>query len=195
MRPSDAAAPRLQPVLFGEFVTLRAIAPDDFDALFALESDLTTWELRNATPPAPWERSAWEEHTRARLSGNDGAVRFAVEAGGSFVGSCLLTGVDDLARHADVGISLAADARGRGLGTEALRLLARFAFTRHNLHRLQLEVLARNDAAVACYRKVGFVEEGRRRQHAWVDGRYEDDLIMGLLRDEWMDSEAGSKPQ
>ena len=172
-------------MLSGDLVTLRAITLSDFDVLFALESDLTTWELRNATPPAMLDRSAWEERMRTRLSGKDGTVRFGIEAEGSFVGSCMLAGFDHLARHANVGISLAADARGRGFGTDALRLLVRFAFSRHNLHRLQLEVLAGNAAAVASYRKVGFVEEGRRRQHAWVDGHYEDDLIMGLLRDEW----------
>jgi RimJ/RimL family protein N-acetyltransferase len=172
-------------VLSGARVTLRAIVPDDLEALFALESDLTTWELRQPTPPIPLDRAAWEEGMRARLAEDDGAVRFAIDADGSFVGRCALMSVDRLARHADVSIALTADARGRGFGTDALRVLARFAFERHNLHRLQVEVLATNGAAIACYRKVGFVEEGRRRQNAWVDGRYEDDLIMGLLRDDW----------
>lgn len=174
-------------MLTGARVTLRAIVPDDLDALFALESDLTTWELRQPTPPVPLDRHAWEERVRARA---DGAVRFAIEAGGSFVGRCSLVGIDQLARHADVSIALVADARGRGYGSDALGVLVQFAFARHNLHRLQVEVLASNTGAIACYRKVGFVEEGRRRQNAWVDGAYEDDLIMGLLRDERSDAQA-----
>ncbi len=185
MAAGHGGAPRLRRVLTGALVTLRGIVPDDSDALFALETDLTTWELRQPAPPTTVDRHAWEERLRARLAGDDGAVRFAIEAEGAFVGTCSLTGFDHLARHADIGVSLTADARGRGYGTDALRVLATFAFARHNLHRLQLEVLATNAAAIASYRKVGFIEEGRRRQHAWVDGRYEDDLIMGLLRDEW----------
>jgi hypothetical protein len=48
-----------------------------------------------------------------------------------------------------------------------------------------LAVLASNAAAVASYRKVGFVEEARRREHCWVRGRYEDEVGMGPLRQEW----------
>lgn len=178
-------------MLTGARVTLRAIVPDDLDALFALESDPATWELRQPTAPVPLDRRVWAERLHARLAEERDTVRFAIEAEGAFVGRCSVVGVDHLARHASVSIALGAGARGRGYGSDALRVLVRFAFMRHNLHRLQVEVLATNAAAIACYRTVGFVEEGRRRQHAWVDGRYEDDLIMGLLRDEWA---AGGHP-
>ncbi len=172
-------------MLTGALVTLRAITPAELDALFAIESDLATWELRGPSPPTALDRDAWEAAQRARPVGDDGAVRFAVEADGAFVGRCSLTAFDPLARHATVSVALAADARGRGYGTDALRVLVGFGFRRRNLRRLQMDVLASNAAAIATYRKVGFVEEGRRRQHAWVDGRYEDELIMGLLREEW----------
>ncbi|HKC28399.1 MAG TPA: GNAT family protein [Jatrophihabitans sp.] len=46
-------------------------------------------------------------------------------------------------------------------------------------------VLASNAAGIASYRKVGFVEEGRHREHCWVRGHYEDEIAMGLLRSEW----------
>jgi len=38
---------------------------------------------------------------------------------------------------------------------------------------------------MAAYRKVGFIAEGRLREHCWVRGRYEDEAAMGLLRSEW----------
>ena len=63
-------------------------------------------------------------------------------------------------------------ARGKGYGTDALRVLVRFAFERRNLRRVHLVTLASNAGGLACYRKVGFVEEGRRREHAWVRGGY-----------------------
>lgn len=174
-------------MLHGDRSTLRAIVPADFDVLFAIESDLSTWELREAAPPGPLDRGAWEARIRARLSdaGADGTVRFAIDAGGVCVGRCALMAVDGLARHAELSIALAAGARGRGLGADALRTLTAFAFARRNLRRLHVEVLATNAAAIACHTKIGFVEEGRRREHAWVDGRYEDMLVMGLLRDGW----------
>jgi RimJ/RimL family protein N-acetyltransferase len=90
-----------------------------------------------------------------------------------------------LSRNAEVGIALIAEARGRGVGTEALRQTVEFAFTRRNLRRVFLWVLSSNVAAISAYRKLGFVEEGRHREHAWVRGRYEDEVTMGLLRSEW----------
>ena len=56
---------------------------------------------------------------------------------------------------------------------------------RRNLRRVHLGVIASNTAAIASYVKVGFVEEGRQREHGWIRGRYEDEVVMGLLRADW----------
>jgi RimJ/RimL family protein N-acetyltransferase len=95
---------------------------------------------------------------------------------------------DTLARSAEVGIALHQDARGKGYGTDALRVLVRFGFERRNLRRLHLRVLASNAAAIGSYRKVGFTDEGRHRESAWVSGSYQDEITMGLLRAEWITS-------
>jgi RimJ/RimL family protein N-acetyltransferase len=88
-------------------------------------------------------------------------------------------------RRAGVAIGILDPARiGRGLGTEALSAIAAFAFDELKLHRLSMRVLAFNTRAIASYRKVGFVEEGRERQSARIGDRYEDDVIMGLLAHE-----------
>jgi RimJ/RimL family protein N-acetyltransferase len=115
----------------------------------------------------------------------DEVVRFVIEAGGRPVGNASLFGADDLARHAEVGIGLLPEARGRGIGSAALDQLIEFAFVRRNLRRLHLEAIASNVAAIRVYEKAGFVEEGRQREHAWVRGAYEDIVRMGLLRAEW----------
>jgi hypothetical protein len=52
---------------------------------------------------------------------------------------------------------------------------------------LLLQTLASNEPALRAYRAVGFVEEGRRREHAWVEGRYDDVVLMSMLRSEWSD--------
>jgi RimJ/RimL family protein N-acetyltransferase len=53
------------------------------------------------------------------------------------------------------------------------------------MNRVALQVLAEDPRAVGAYRKAGFVEEGRERQLGWVRGRYEDVLVMAILREEW----------
>ena len=70
---------------------------------------------------------------------------------------------------------------GRGLGTEAIRLVLRHAFGTLGMHRVDLKVLDFNARAIAAYRACGFVEEGRERESCWVDGRWHDDVIMGVL--------------
>ena len=170
-------------MLRGPNVTLRPTSESDEGVLYELATDDASWEERNDTPPAPLSRAAYAERFRARLLGND--VQFVIEVGGSVVGRCDLFALDLYARHAEVGIALIPTARGKGYGTEALRLLVRFAFERRNLRRLHLRTLASNPAALASYTKVGFVREGVLRESAWVRGGYVDEILMGVLRSEW----------
>jgi RimJ/RimL family protein N-acetyltransferase len=164
-------------------VSLRAQTDEDFDLLYRIASDLDSWEERGPDAPAPLTRAAYRQRLERAESG--GAVSFMICADGRAVGRINLFGEDPLARTAEVGMALEPDARGKGYGTAALQQFVEFAFERRNLRRLHLIAIASNGAALACYRKVGFVEEGRRREHCWVRGHYEDEVLMGLLRDDW----------
>ena len=165
-------------------MSLRARIDADADVLFRVAAELATWEERGPSSPAPLTRAAYE----ARLAQADGAatdVRFMIDVDGVAVGSVSLFGSNELARHAEVGIALVPEARGRGIGTAAIAQLVEFAFVRRNLRRLHLQAIASNVGAIRAYEKAGFVLEGRQRQHAWVRGGYEDIVLMGLLRAEW----------
>ncbi len=76
--------------------------------------------------------------------------------------------------------------RGRGLGTEATRLVVDHAFTTTDLHRIELEVYAFNPRALHVYEQVGFVVEGRRRQALRFDDERVDSIMMSLLRPDWV---------
>ena len=88
-------------------------------------------------------------------------------------------------RCGDLGIELRADTHGKGYGSEALRWALNWAFETANLHRVQLEAYEWNEPALRAYRSVGFQEEGRLRKAIWRDGRWWDELILGILDDEW----------
>jgi len=77
--------------------------------------------------------------------------------------------------------------RGQGLGTQALGLLLRFAFTELNLFRVTIVIPEYNQAALALVRKFGFIEEIRRRDALLCDERIWDLLVFGLLHSEWME--------
>ena len=69
-----------------------------------------------------------------------------------------------------------------------MRLLLDYAFRHRNLNRVALRTHSENERAMRCYRACGFVEEGRLRRSIWIDGRYVDGVLMGILRDEWSQS-------
>lgn len=79
---------------------------------------------------------------------------------------------------------------GKGVGTRAMRLIAGHAFNALGLNRLTVRVLDFNSRAIAAYEKVGFVIEGRERQAARVGDDWHDDIIMGLIAEDFRLSRA-----
>jgi aminoglycoside 6'-N-acetyltransferase len=91
-------------------------------------------------------------------------------------------------RHASMDIYLDPDVHGRGVGTDAVRTLARHLIVDHGHHRLTIDPAAHNAAAVRCYTKVGFRPVGiLRRAERGPDGTWHDSLLMDLLADELTD--------
>ena len=82
-----------------------------------------------------------------------------------------------------VGMGVVRAWRGRGLGKALLASCIERAFA-SGLTRIELEVYADNLPAIALYRRLGFAEEGRKRRARFLDGRYQDLLMMALLREE-----------
>lgn len=175
-------------------VVLRPATAADHDLLFALAADFDTFEERNPASPTPLTRGRFDARLEAADAEAPSAdVRFVVEVDGVGVGTVNLFDFDALARHAELGITLSREARGRGIGTEALLQMVEFGFTRANLRRIHLEAIASNVAAIHSYEKAGFRVEGRQREHAWVRGRYEDIVRMGILRSEWRASTSAER--
>ena len=162
-------------------VSLRPIERDDVAAIHS-------WDSRERWPdvsPKPWTgrtlTALLAEFDNGKWSGSDTAVAFAVEADGRLVGTTSLWSIDAHNRNGHLGVALDPAARGQGYGSAACRALLEYAFVDRGLHRVQLECLATNEAAIRTYKAVGFVEEGRLRESAWVRGVFVDEVIMSLL--------------
>ena len=175
----------------GDKVLLRAVERDDLETLWRWRNDLDLWLLMEDAPPAPTSFAEYEAAYERRVAEPDESwVRFAIEAGGRLVGECSMFDFDPLARSARVGILIGDPRdRGKGLGADAVNVLLAYAFLHRNLHRVELDTLATNTAALRTYRAAGFVEEGRLRDHAWVGGHHVDTVVLAVLRPEW---EAGA---
>jgi len=103
------------------------------------------------------------------------------------IGFISLGGFNWQARSAWVGIGIGEpDYRGKGYGSDAMNVMARYAFCYLNLNRINLNVFEFNPRAVRSYEKCGFVHEGRERQWLNRGGQRWDLIYMGLLREDWL---------
>jgi len=75
--------------------------------------------------------------------------------------------------------------RDKGLGTEAIRIILRYAFEKLGLNRVGLSVFEFNEAAISAYKKLGFEQEGRMQRAIRRDGEYHDAILMRILDSEW----------
>jgi len=102
------------------------------------------------------------------------------------IGFVALDGFDWAARSGWVGIGIGDEAyKGKGYGTEAMRLLLRYAFDGLNLNRLNLNVVSYNERAIRSYEQVGFRYEGTQREVILKEEQRWDIVDMGILRQDW----------
>jgi RimJ/RimL family protein N-acetyltransferase len=173
-------------MLEGDQVVLRPIQREDRERLYELVETIEVRALAATAPPLPLsleEIEARDERWIREASAGD--AWFAIEVGGEAVGICGLHGIDHYHQRADVGIRIGKAYRARGHGQDAVRTLLDYGFRHLNLQKISLQVLADDEGAVGAYRKAGFVEEGRLRNHTWYDGTRHDELVMSVLRAEW----------
>lgn len=168
-------------MLTGERLRLAPLRDEDIATLFTWINDRDQVLLNSRYRPVhAWDHRSWFESIRSR----DDVAIFGIRlnADDALVGSCQLNEIDPSAGTADLQIRIGeVSARGRGLGTEAVRLLLRHAFDDLRLRRVGLSVFAGNAAAIRCYQKAGFSHEGVLRQAAYLDGRSSDVIVMGIL--------------
>jgi RimJ/RimL family protein N-acetyltransferase len=174
-------------VIRGERIGLRARHESDVPVLHAeLYDDVA---MRSRTDSRPWRPispgSAHAPH--AMVEPSDELASFSVVelASQELAGEALLWAIDTHNRTAHIGISLRPSFRGRGLGADVLDTLCLYAFTVRGLHRLQVDTLADNASMLAAAERVGFVREGTLRSAAWVYGGRVDEVVLGLLAQEW----------
>ncbi len=106
-----------------------------------------------------------------------------IKESGKRIGTIGLNNLDFLNQKAEYGILIGEDeAKGKGYGEEASIALLKYAFEELNLHRIYLRVFTVNSAAIRLYEKLGFEKEGILRQDAFKNGRYQDVLMMAIMR-------------
>jgi len=177
------------PFLVGERIYLREVRAGDVNAGYRtwLNDAEVNQYLETRFVPRSIENIA--AYVRD-LDGKSESVFLAIclKENGIHVGNIKVGPINWIHRFADISLFIGDKSQwGRGLGSEAISLVTRFAFKELNLNRLQAGCYRSNLGSSRAFEKCGFQREGILRKKRFSKGDYEDELLLGLLRVEWQE--------
>ena len=118
----------------------------------------------------------------------DSNFQFAIvkQDNDELIGNCGFNELDMFNSKASIGVFIGEEEnRNKGYGSEALELLISYGFDYLNLNNIMLAVYSFNENAIACYKKIGFKEIGRRREAYFKNNERYDDIYMDMLRSDF----------
>lgn len=158
---------------------------DDLDCVAAASSDPQI--PRGTTVPAKYtetEGRAWIERQWSRQTSGQGLSLAIADSSTEEARGLLFLGLRPIDGHCELGYWLVPDARGRGLGTAAVRLASRWVLTDTGVYRLVALVEPHNAPSRAVLLKCGFAEEGLLRRYLKFDDGVFDALSFSLLEED-----------
>lgn len=168
----------------GQTIRLRALEPEDIDAMYCWENDTEVWRVSGSV--APFSRNILRRLIDEQQFDIYATrqLRLVIECvqSGEAVGAVDLFEFDPLHRRAGVGIIVAPPYRQKGFATDALLTLERYARQVLHLHQLWCSVGTDNGASLGLFNKAGYAECGRRRE--WIltnDGAIDEVLMQKIL--------------
>ena len=174
---------------FGEQVVLRALEMDDLEKILA---HWNTYEIRrflvSQLPHSRASEKEWLERAMKFNPWTDGNLVFAVDRkdSGEFLGNVGLHRIDPKNSRAEFGIALHNPANlGKGLGSDATKVLLWVGFHILGLRTIYLHVNEDNRRAIKSYEKNGFRHAGRFRNAVFLEGKSQDLLAMDILQEEF----------
>lgn len=175
-----------------DLVRLRAVVAEDWERAYHNLFDsqarrMLQYEIE--LPPVP----ACVQEANQKWVGFDpttGRLMFTVETlEGVAVGGLNLGSINERNGTFHIGIQVDVGQRGKGYGTAAMRILLGYAFFERRLNKYNCTCLEANVASMAMLKKLGCVQEGIRRQNVYTDGRYMDEILFGLTKDDFTANE------
>lgn len=171
-------------------IRLRAIRSEDWESDYVSKFDTPSRRLLECSTELPPTISGSKRFAEdnADFSSTNGRIMFTIEEiEGRSVGGINLNSIDERNGTFSIGIVIDKEYRGKGYGTRAVKILFKYAFLERRLNKFNDYVLEGNEASSKMMRKLGCIEEGIRRQMAYINGKYMDFIMFGLTKDEFLD--------
>lgn len=173
--------------LLGEKIYLSPRNTEDVEKFVKWLNDFETTDYigrSGALVTIETEKEYLEKHTKEEAT--FGIVELETD---ELIGTISLEDISYINRRATLGIFIGEkESRNKGYGTEAIKLILDYGFNYLNLNNIKLDVMEFNERAIACYKKCGFKEYGRRRKSEFTNGKYYDRISMDILAEEFKNS-------
>jgi RimJ/RimL family protein N-acetyltransferase len=164
-------------------VSVRRAVPGDVDFLVELVADDDVRPFLSAR--ADLDRASLLEEVERSEREPERFGRFVIESDGERAGTLGFHVANEPSRIARLErLAVLPDFRGRGVADEASRIFQRLLLVELGFHRLELEVYAFNERALAHNDRVGFVREGVKRRAYLRDGEWVDTVMYALVRED-----------
>jgi RimJ/RimL family protein N-acetyltransferase len=169
----------------GKDILLRPVKKSDLEFLLKWMNDLEVNQyLLNRFPMTEITEGKWIENLSTTRRNTD--IHFIIEVEGKPIGICGLQIISLIDQNAGMGMAIGEkDCWSKGYGTESLKLLVNYAFRHLNMNSLSAGAMDFNERSIKMQEKVGFRQEGRRLKVFFKNGKFCDEIIFGLLREEW----------
>ena len=180
----------------GERVRLRPLRIEDAEQSFINSLDSPSRQLLQLGIELPTSveilRSSLEKYAGCKDA--DGVILFVIENHeGVNVGGISWHSRDQKNGTFSFGIVVDREHRGQGYAEDAVRILLRYGFWERRFQKCNSACVHTNEASIKLHKRLGFVEEGRRRRQVFFNGEYHDDVLFGLTREEF-DAQEGIGP-
>lgn len=172
----------------GEKIRLRPMRMEDAEQGFVDSLDSPSRQVLQLGIELPTsaelQKSSLEKYAGCKDA--DGVIIFTIETlEGTNVGGVSLHSRDDKNGLFSFGIVIGREHRRKGYAEEAIRILLKYGFWERRYQKCNSACVHANEASIALHRRLGFVEEGRRRRQSFFNGEYYDDVLFGLTREEF----------
>ena len=176
--------------LVGEGAELRRHDRSNYPLYARWYSDEEVWRLTSWTSEPMRQASVERLFEDRQNSPKDDSFAIHREGEEKPLGVISLMNISEADASADLSIIVGEkENRDQGLGTEAIRLVLRYAFEDQGLSRIALSVFEFNEPAMRSYEKLGFRREGRIERAVHRDGEWQDAILMRVLASEWREQD------
>ncbi|KAD3514964.1 GNAT family N-acetyltransferase [Arthrobacter yangruifuii] len=173
----------------GEHVRFRELRDPDLAHLSEWWNDPSQAILQQERVTArPLETTAAMFRTWSKNESPSGFGYSIVNPAEKLVGHISVWGMSVPERIATMAIIIGPEFQDQGLGRESLQLGLRIVFEEMGAHKAELQTWSYNQRAIHLYRSLGFREEGRRRAAAFHRGEFHDQVLLGMLEEEYREA-------